>query len=185
VLAAFDTSVETLKYLGAKIVQIALPRRFSDFVALTGRVIGAEGYNAVGDVVDRMDLPVDEAVRPRIWLGKNLSARDYLRALAERDAIKREFNVPFADIDALLTPTTATPAIPIAEVDQNGTPANFTRMANLLDLCAVSLPNGFTAGGLPTSLHIVGKSYDEATALRIAWAYEQATQWHLRRPPEA
>src|SRR5262249_15956046 len=175
----------TLKNLGAEIVQIVLPRRFSDFVTLTGRVIGAEGYNAVGDVVDRMDLPVDEAVRPRIWLGKNLTARDYLRALAARDAVRREFNAPLANVDALLTPTTATPAIPIAEVDQTGTPAGFTRMANLLDLCAVSLPNGFTAGGLPTSLHIVGKSYDEATVLRIAWAYEQATRWHLRRPPEA
>ena len=56
-------------------------------------------------------------------------------------------------------------------------------MVNFLDLCALSLPNGFTASGLPTALHIVCKGYDEATALRIAWAYEQATEWHSRRPP--
>jgi aspartyl-tRNA(Asn)/glutamyl-tRNA(Gln) amidotransferase subunit A len=175
--------LEVLKRIGADIVEVALPRRLHEFTALTGRIIGAEGYAAVGDIVDRLDLMVDEAVRPRIWIGKGLSARDYLRALAERDAIKREFAAPFAEIDALLTPTTATPAVPIGEVDQSGTPAGFTRMANLLDLCAVALPNGFTAGGLPTSLQIVCKAYDEATALRIAWAYEQATEWHTRRPP--
>jgi aspartyl-tRNA(Asn)/glutamyl-tRNA(Gln) amidotransferase subunit A len=183
VLAAFDASIDALKRLGADLVEIALPRLFSEFAALTGRIIGAEGYAAVGDIVDRLDLMVDEAVRPRIWIGKGLTSRDYLRALAERDAIKREFAAPFSEIDALLTPTTATAAVPIAEVDQSGTPARFTRMANLLDLCAVSVPNGFTSGGLPTSLHIACKGYDEATALRIAWAHEQATDWHSHHPP--
>jgi aspartyl-tRNA(Asn)/glutamyl-tRNA(Gln) amidotransferase subunit A len=88
-----------------------------------------------------------------------------------------------AAIDALLTPTTTTTAPPVAAIDQARTPAIFTRMVNFLDLCALSLPNGFTASGLPTALHIVCKGYDEATALRIAWAYEQATEWHSRRPP--
>jgi aspartyl-tRNA(Asn)/glutamyl-tRNA(Gln) amidotransferase subunit A len=183
VLAAYDASVELLRCLGARILDLELPRRFSDFAALTGRIIGAEGYALVGDIVDRMDLPVDEAVRPRIWIGKSLSARDYLHALAERESIKQEFASVFRDVDALLTPTTATPAIPIAEVDQSGTPAVFTRMVNLLDLCALSLPNGFTAAGLPTSLHIIGKGYDESTVLRIGWAYEQATDWLARLPP--
>jgi aspartyl-tRNA(Asn)/glutamyl-tRNA(Gln) amidotransferase subunit A len=183
VLAAYDASVELLRRLGAQILDLDLPRRFSDFAELTGQIIGAEGYTLLGDIVDRMDLPVDDAVRPRIWVGKSLSARDYLRALAERERVKKEFAVVFRDVDALLTPTTAKPAIPIAEVDQSGTPAVFTRMVNLLDLCALSLPNGFTAAGLPTSLHIVGKGYDEATVLRIGWAYEQATDWFARLPP--
>jgi aspartyl-tRNA(Asn)/glutamyl-tRNA(Gln) amidotransferase subunit A len=97
--------------------------------------------------------------------------------------MKREFAGPLAGIDALLTPTTATTAIPVAEIDQSGTPAVFTRMVNFLDLCALAIPNGISRRGLPTSLHIVCKSYDEATALRIGWAYEQATEWHKRRPP--
>jgi len=183
VLAAYDASLETLARLGAKIVEVALPRRFGDFATLTGRIIGAEGYSYVGDIVDDMDLPVDDAVRPRIWLGKGLAARDYLRALAEREAMKREFAAPLAEVDALLTPTTATVAIPVAEIDQSGTPAVFTRMVNFLDLCALAVPNGRSRRGLPTSLHIVCKSYDEATALRIGWAFEQATEWHAGRPP--
>jgi aspartyl-tRNA(Asn)/glutamyl-tRNA(Gln) amidotransferase subunit A len=183
VLAAYDASLEALERFGAEIVEIAFPHRFRDFAALTGQIIGAEGYSYVGDIVDRLDLPVDEAVRPRLWLGRDLAARDYLHALARREAIKREFAAPLAGIDALLTPTTATPAIPVAEIDQARTPAIFTRMVNFLDLCALSLPNGFTAKGLPTSLHIVCKAYDEAMALRIGWAYEQATEWLARRPP--
>jgi aspartyl-tRNA(Asn)/glutamyl-tRNA(Gln) amidotransferase subunit A len=182
-LAAYDESVAALERLGARIVTPALPRRFGDFAELTGRIIGAEGYSYVGHIVDDRDLPVDEAVRPRMWVGKTISSRDYLHALAEREAIKREFAAPLNEVDALLTPTTATPAVPVAEVDQTTTPAVFTRMVNFLDLCALSLPNGFTRSGLPTSLHIVCKSYDEATALRVGWAYEQATEWHRRRPP--
>jgi aspartyl-tRNA(Asn)/glutamyl-tRNA(Gln) amidotransferase subunit A len=182
-LAAYDESVAALERLGARIVTPALPRRFGDFAELTGRIIGAEGYSYVGHIVDDRDLPVDEAVRPRMWVGKTISSRDYLHALAEREAIKREFAAPLSEVDALLTPTTATPAVPVAEVDQTTTPAVFTRMVNFLDLCALSLPNGFTRSGLPTSLHIVCKSHDEATALRIGWAYEQATEWHRRRPP--
>jgi aspartyl-tRNA(Asn)/glutamyl-tRNA(Gln) amidotransferase subunit A len=183
VLAAYDASVEVLRGLGGQILNFALPCKFSDFAALTGQIIGAEGYSIVGDIVDRLDLPVDEAVRPRIWIGKSLSARDYLRALAEREKLKRQFADVLGDVDALLAPTTATPAVPVAEVDQSRTPAVFTRMANLLDLCALSLPNGFTAVGLPTSLQIVCKGYDEALALRIGWAYEQATDWLARLPP--
>jgi aspartyl-tRNA(Asn)/glutamyl-tRNA(Gln) amidotransferase subunit A len=150
---------------------------------MTGRIIGAEGYLEVGDRVDDMDLQIDEAVRPRIWIGRDLSARDYLETLRKRETVKLEFDAALAGYDALLTPTVATPAVPVDSIDQSTTPAGFTRAVNLLDRCALSIPNGFTAGGLPLSLHIVCDAYDEAMALRIGWAYEQATDWGQRRPP--
>ena len=87
-------------------------------------------------------------------------------------------------IDALLTPTTMRAALPVDEVDQTSAPAHYTRFGNFLDLCALSLPNGFARDGLPISLQIVCRSYEEATALRIGWAYQDATDWHIRRPPE-
>src|SRR6266404_3086063 len=183
VLAAYDASVDKLAQLGAEIVTVELPRRFTDFTNLTGRIIGAEGYFLVGDLVNDMTLPIDDAVRPRIGSGRAVSARDYLRALSERDEAKRQFAAAFADVDALLTPTTQTAAIPLDKVDQASTPAHFTRFVNALELCALALPNGFTAAGLPLSLQIVCRGYDEATALRIGWAYQQATDWHERRPP--
>ena len=183
VLAAYDAALDTLARLGAEIVAAPLPRRFADFTDLTGRIIGAEGYFLVGDLVDDMSLPIDDAVRPRIGSGRGVSARDYLRALREREEAKQEFAAALGEIDALLTPTTLTAAIPLDMVDQASTPAHFTRFVNALDLCALALPVGFNAAGLPLSLQIICRGYDEATALRIGWAYQQATDWHERWPP--
>jgi aspartyl-tRNA(Asn)/glutamyl-tRNA(Gln) amidotransferase subunit A len=183
VLAAFDASVETLRELGATAEEVDLPCTFADMGGLAGDIIGAEGYHFVGDLVDNMALPIDDDVRPRIWRGRDMTARTYLDALKKRAELKDAFTVALAGYDALLTPTTATPAPVVDEIDQSGTPAGFTRAVNVLDRCALALPNGFTKAGLPTSLHIVCDGYDEAMALRIGWAYEQATDWNARRPP--
>ncbi|HEX3881653.1 MAG TPA: amidase [Stellaceae bacterium] len=182
VLAAYDASLDLLARMGAEIVNPPLPFRFADTMLQTGRIIGSESYALVGDIVDNPNLPVDEAVRPRIRLGRSITAREYLTALADRDRVKREFLGAMEGIDALLTPTTQTAAIPIHDIDQNTTPAHYTRVFNLLEMCALSLPNGFTADGLPISLQIACHPYDEATALRIGWAYQHTTEWHLRRP---
>jgi aspartyl-tRNA(Asn)/glutamyl-tRNA(Gln) amidotransferase subunit A len=184
VLAAYDASVDTLATLGAHIVRVALPQRLSDYAAATGRIIGAEGYRFVGHLVDDESLPTDPHVRPRIQLGRTISARDYIVTLHEREEHKRAFAAALADVDALLTPTALTAAIPIDEADQGGTAAHFTRPGNYLGLCGVAVPNGFTAEGMPTSLQILGHAGAEATALRIAYAYEQATGFTARRPPE-
>ena len=182
-LAAYDAALEALARLGAEIVDVALPCRFADATEMVGRIIGSEAYQLVGDLVDNPALPIDDAVRPRIQIGRGISARDYLTALAERDALKRRFLGALDGIDALLTPTTQSAAIPVDSVDQTTTPAHFTRLVNLLELCALSIPDGFTQTGLPLSLHIICRPYDEATALRIGWAYQAATDWHERHPP--
>ncbi|MGC2522826.1 MAG: amidase [Stellaceae bacterium] len=183
VLAAYDSALDTLARLGAEIVTVDLPRRFADYTQLTGRIIGAESYFLVGDLVDDMTLPVDDAVRPRIASGRGVSAREYLGALREQAGAKQEFAAALGDADALLTPTTTTAAIPLDAVDQATTPAHFTRFVNALEICALAVPDGFTATGLPLSLQIVCRAYDEETALRVGWAYQQATDWHERRPP--
>jgi aspartyl-tRNA(Asn)/glutamyl-tRNA(Gln) amidotransferase subunit A len=184
VLAAYDASVDALARLGARIERVKLPHRLSDYAAATGRIIGAEGYRFVGHLVDDDRLPVDPHVRPRIQIGRGVSARDYLLTLAEREERRREVDAALADVDALLTPTALTPPIPIDQVDQAGTAAHFTRPVNYLGLCGLAVPNGFTTAGLPTSLQIVAHAGDEAMALRIGRAYEAATDWKSRRPPE-
>jgi aspartyl-tRNA(Asn)/glutamyl-tRNA(Gln) amidotransferase subunit A len=182
-LAAYDAALDQLARLGAEIVDVALPCRFDDATTMTGRIIGSEGYRLVGHLVDDTALRIDPAVRPRIQLGRGISARDYLAALAERDALKTRFLAALDGIDAVLTPTTQMPAVRVESVDQTTTPAHFTRLGNLLELCALAVPNGFTATGLPLSLQIMCRPYDEAMALRIGWAYQQATDWHERHPP--
>jgi aspartyl-tRNA(Asn)/glutamyl-tRNA(Gln) amidotransferase subunit A len=183
VLNAYDGAVEVLARLGAEIVTRELPRAFSDYTDLVSRIVGAESYFLVGDLVDDQSLPLDPAVRPRIAAGRGISARDYLGALRDQADARREFAAALGDADALLTPTTATAAVPLDAIDQTTTPAHFTRFVNALELCALALPDGFTAAGLPLSLQIVCRGYDEETALRIGWAYQEATEWNQRRPP--
>ena len=141
---------------------------------MVGRLIGCEGYAHVGHLVDDPSLPVDPHVRPRIQLGRGVSARDYLHLLRECEQLKRDWAQALAGCDALLTPTTLTAAPRVADIDQSGTAAVFTRAINLVGGCALAVPNGFTRGGLPTSLQIACPAYQEATALRIGWALEQA-----------
>jgi aspartyl-tRNA(Asn)/glutamyl-tRNA(Gln) amidotransferase subunit A len=183
VLEAYDASLEVLSSLGARIVDVSLPRPFSDMAAILGKIIGAEGYTLVGELVEDADLPLDDHVRPRILIGKNMSARDYLLALEERSRIKASYREALLDVDALLTPTMATTAPTIESIDQSATPAFFTRVANMLDYCALALPNGIDRNGLPISFQIICRGFDEALALRIGRAYEQATTWHQATPP--
>jgi aspartyl-tRNA(Asn)/glutamyl-tRNA(Gln) amidotransferase subunit A len=183
-LSAYDASLDELAGLGAQIVDTSLQRTFDDMGKLVGRIIGAEGYSFVGHLVDDPTLPLDDDVRPRIKVGRDMTARDYLLVLREQQAIKREFDAAMKGIDALLTPTTATAAPLVSEVDQRGTAAHFTRPVNLVEACALALPNGFTSAGLPTSLQIICRDYQESFALRIGWAYEHETEWHQRRPED-
>jgi aspartyl-tRNA(Asn)/glutamyl-tRNA(Gln) amidotransferase subunit A len=182
VLAAYDQALRELERLGAEVVELRLPCGFGDLAAANGRIMSAEAYALLAEVVDDDSLELDPDVRPRIQAGRAISSRDYLLALQQRAALKAAFADAMDDVDALLTPTTRTAAIPVDEVDQAVTPAHFTRFANFLDLCALALPNGVTSEGLPTSLQINCRAYDEALALRIGFAYQQATDWHERRP---
>jgi aspartyl-tRNA(Asn)/glutamyl-tRNA(Gln) amidotransferase subunit A len=182
VLAAYDRSIEQLAGLGADIVDLSLPRGFRDYGMSSGRLMSAEAYALLSDIVDNNALSLDEAVRPRIRAGATISAREYLSTLAEREELKAEFNAAIAAVDAVLAPVALTPALPLEAVDQSTTPALFTRWGNFLDLCALAVPNGFTRTGLPLSLQIVCRGGDEALALRIGWAWQNATDWHERSP---
>ena len=184
-LAAYDRSVDQLASMGADIVDLALPRSFRDYGGASGRIMSAEAYALLSRIVDNNDLPIDEAVRPRVRAGAAISSREYLEVLAERERLKAEFAAATEDVDALLAPVTMTPAIPLDTIDQSTTPAIFTRWVNFLDLCALAVPNGLTPSGLPLSLQIVCRGGDEAMALRIGWAWQSATDWHERVPPLA
>jgi aspartyl-tRNA(Asn)/glutamyl-tRNA(Gln) amidotransferase subunit A len=185
VLDAYDASLEALARLGAKIQPLALPCAFADVAALNGRIMSAEGYAIWADKLDDAALALDEDVRPRLLAGRDTSARAYLSALAERERLGQAFASALAEVDGLLTPTTMSTALPLEAVDQSTAPSHFTRFANFLDLCALALPNGFDRQGLPISLQIIGRRYDEETVLRIGHAYQTATDWHTRRPPVA
>jgi aspartyl-tRNA(Asn)/glutamyl-tRNA(Gln) amidotransferase subunit A len=129
-------------------------------------------------------------VKRRIMLGTYaLSAgyydAYYLKAQKVRTLIKGDFDRVFADLDVIVAPTSPTVAFKIGErVDdplQMYLSDIFTLSVNLAGICGISIPCGF-ADGLPVGLQIMGKPFAEETILRVAYAYEQATEWHRRRP---
>lgn len=182
-LAAYDAALATLVDLGATVVDVDLPRKFVATGDLAGKIIAAEGHVWVGDLVDDDDLPVDDDVRPRIRPGRDMSARDYIEVQLDRAVVKREYDAALAGVDALLTPAVRTAAPAVADIDQSTTAAIFTRLVNVIDCCALAVPNGMTARGLPLSLQIISRGHEEAMALRIGQAYQEATDWHVRVPP--
>lgn len=113
----------------------------------------------------------------------------YLRAQKVRTLIRRDFEKAFEHCDALLTPVAPTPAYRIGEKISDPLQMYlgdiFTVPANLAGICGISVPCGFTLDGLPIGLQILGPALGEERILRVAHAYEQATDWHLRTPPLA
>lgn len=116
----------------------------------------------------------------------------YLKAQKVRTLIKSDFDRAFEDVDVIVGPTTPTPAFKIGEkVDdpmQMYLSDVFTLSCNLAGICGLSLPCGFVCSSdktaeLPVGLQIQGPAFGEEGLLRVAYAYEQATSWHRRRPP--
>lgn len=185
VATAYTAALDVLRGLGARIDTITLPTGYKRMADLVGKIIAAEGYTLHRDWIDRDDLPFDPDVRDRIRWAKNLSASDYIQIMNDRKSLVRDVDALLRPYDALLMPTTPLAAIPLAEVDQGKAPMSLlTRPVNLLDLCALAIPCGFTSKGMPVSLQITGRAYEEARILRVGRAYENATEWHRRRPPQ-
>jgi aspartyl-tRNA(Asn)/glutamyl-tRNA(Gln) amidotransferase subunit A len=131
-------------------------------------------------------------VKRRIMLGTYVLSAGYydayyLKAQQVRTLIRRDYDDAFARVDAVVMPTSPTPAFRIGERADDPLQMYladvFTVSANLAGLPAISVPCGFTAGGLPIGLQLTGRSFDEATVLRVADAYERDTDWSQRRPP--
>ncbi|MDP6686267.1 MAG: Asp-tRNA(Asn)/Glu-tRNA(Gln) amidotransferase subunit GatA [Candidatus Omnitrophota bacterium] len=132
----------------------------------------------------------DEAKR-RIILGTFALSSGYYdayysRALKVRTLIKKDFEQAFKKYDCIVTPTSPTPAFKIGEKIQDPLTMYlsdiFTISANLAGIPGISVPCGFTKDNLPIGLQILGKGFDEETILRVAYNYEQSTEWHKQKP---
>jgi Asp-tRNAAsn/Glu-tRNAGln amidotransferase A subunit and related amidases len=117
----------------------------------------------------------------------------YLKAQKVRTLIKQEFDQAFQKYDALVTPTSPTVAFKLGEKLENPMQMYLSDVCtlpiNIAGVPAISIPAGFAPDsslypeqGLPVGMQIIGKPFDEETLLRIAFAYEQATDWHKRKP---
>jgi len=111
----------------------------------------------------------------------------YLKAQRVRTLIKRDFEEAFKKVDIIITPTSPEVAFKIGEKTDDPLKMYlsdiFTIPCNLAGLPGISIPCGFTSGGLPIGLQFLGRPFDEETILRVAHAYELRTNWRGRRPP--
>lgn len=130
-------------------------------------------------------------VKRRIMLGTYALSAGYYEAYYKkgqqvRTLIKQDFDNAFKDVDVIVTPTSPTPAFKIGEKATDPLQMYlsdiFTISVNLAGVPAISIPCGFTGNNLPVGLQIIGKHFDEELILQVAYAYEQSTDWHKRKP---
>jgi aspartyl-tRNA(Asn)/glutamyl-tRNA(Gln) amidotransferase subunit A len=205
---AVRAAVRLLERNGAVIEEISLPHT-EYAIAVYYLVATAEassnlarydgmryGYRARGkDLTETYMLSREEGFGPevkrRIMLGTYaLSAgyydAYYIKAQQVRALIKKDFDEAFERCDAIVTPTAPTTAFKIGEKIQDPLQMYlsdiYTISINLAGLPALSLPCGFDSDGLPIGMQIIGKHFAESTILGIAYAYEQSTEWHKRKP---
>ncbi len=140
---------------------------------------------------ERADL-YGEDVRVFLEAGELISATDYITALRVRQQMKDAWQTLYTEVDAVIAPSVAAPATRrdqevIDWGDGNEEPVTpaFVRLsapANVTGLPSVAVPCGFSSSGLPLSFQVIGRPFGEARILRIAQAYESATDWHTRAP---
>ena len=127
----------------------------------------------------------------RLKGGTTISATAYAEGLRELARLRRAIGNTFSSVDLLVTPTTPLAAVKIAEGVQQETPPpggvspllRNTQPFDIFGIPTISIPCGFTREGLPIGLQIAGPRFGESRVLALAHAYQQATDWHTRRPP--
>jgi aspartyl-tRNA(Asn)/glutamyl-tRNA(Gln) amidotransferase subunit A len=175
--------IAVLRSLGAVVEEARVPIDFEDLMVRNGRLIATEAYAFHRAYIKDEKLEFDPWVRRRMVGGKGITAADYIDELAFKRRAGADFAEWMRGRDAVLTPTLPIVATPIAEVDETATPlATYTRVANYLGACALSLPAGLAADSLPIGMQFLGAPFAEVTLVRIGRAVQRATQWHLRHP---
>jgi len=190
--AAVRAAADALKSQGAIVEEVALPwtRRIADAWVETWQVFMAAYF---GHVLEEFRAKMDPRVVALIEAGNRMSARDYKRLEIERTEYWRQFHPILRKYDAFLCPTMRIPAPPAEEDDSiyyrdrgdgryHG--LDMTGQFNLIAPCpALSVPAGWSKGGLPMGLQIVGRRFRDDTVLTIGKALEHARPWADKRPP--
>lgn len=188
---AVRTTAEVFRALGAPVGRVEIPEVAAAWAEeKRPLLIPAEACAVNRELLDRHLDQLDPVIGPRMLTGRSLCAPDYVALLERVRALQVSVCRTLEDVDAVLVPTTMSAAWPLARIDAsaesylayNWRVHRNAGIGNLLNLCAVSVPCGFTSDGLPIGLQIYAKPFREDIALRVAHAYEQAAGWQARRP---
>jgi aspartyl-tRNA(Asn)/glutamyl-tRNA(Gln) amidotransferase subunit A len=201
-------AIKKLESLGAIPVDVSLPH--TDYAVATYYVLAtseassnlarydgvkygfrAEGKDLMEMYMNTRALGFGAEVKRRIMLGTYALSSGYYEAYYKkaqqvRTLIKKDFEDAFENVDVIVTPTSPTAAFKmgekIADPLQMYLSDIFTISVNLAGVPGISIPCGFTANNLPIGLQLIGKHFDEESILKVAYSYEQSTDWHKRKP---
>ena len=190
---AVTAAARRLEWLGAAVEETSLP-----LVLLAGAIFmalaDADGAGVHQHWLRTRPMDYDEGTRKRLLTASLIPSAAGQQAARARALLRAQLHAALAQYDLLLCPTAHQAAPPIAAgqapitsraevADRFFTRRSYVTPAALAGTPAIALPCGFTSAGLPISLQLIGRPFDEPTVLRAARAYEQATDWARRRPP--
>ena len=190
---AVITAADVLAGLGAEVSEVSLPLIVNSS-EISYAIISSDAAMLNWDIISTERLrELDHNNQVRLLMGSVIPAKTYQKAARLREALRQQILGALEDVDALIMPSSSVPSTLIPDSAGLGAKADviagfkgrrgFTAPFNLANLPALSINCGFTTSDLPIGLQIAGRAFDETTLFRLAYAYEQATDWGQRRPP--
>ena len=189
---ALNRSVEVFEELGASVEEVSIPL-ISLAVPIFSAICDTDGAQVHYDLLRTRPGDYDSASRTRLLSASLVSVGIYNKAQRARVVLRNQMMTVFRRVDALLSPMSGGPSPkfgeenPIYRSKEEFIKLHFGARAfptpySLASLPALTAPCGFTSSEMPIGLQIGGRPFDEETVLRVAYAFESATEWHLRRP---
>ena len=184
-------ALEQVSRLGVEIEEVSVPR-LEDIGLVMSTLIPADAAAVHRETVLKRGADYDPVTRNHIESGLFVTAADYSKANRLRALLNRDMAGVLERVDFLMVPTCpvtapsyAAPVVTLGgeEFPSRMVLSRITRVFNPNGLPAVSVPCGFSSEGLPAGLQVVGRAFDDAGVLNLAFAYEQAAGWHTRRAP--
>lgn len=187
--SAIGAALDAFKKLGVEIVDIDLGDVEKSHELMAFKVLLADAYNVHGPGMEANPERYGSDVLARGMLGKTVTGAEYAAGLRWRETFRRRLAKTFEKVDAIISPTTPL-AAPIAEdnrhfFDKIREITRFTYAWSFPGVPALAVPCGFDAHGLPVSMQLAGRWYDEGTLLRLAHAFQKVTDHHMRVPTPA
>ncbi len=180
---ALDDAANTFVRLGAHLSKTSAPFALMDLTRDAGTLIGAEAWNLHRTRFESDPSAFGADLQRRFVQSRVANAGTIALACAARVAASEHFRRWLPDDEVLLLPAVHCSAPALDSVDERGSPlGQFTRWVNHVGGCALTLPAGFDARGLPVAIQLVGQARTEARLLALGSAFQQATDWHRQVP---
>ena len=188
---AVTRAIGVIKGLGATVQEVSIPMLpYSGTIYMGATLL--ESATIHYENIRHRQSEYDHNMQVALLTGSLIPSQTYYKSQRLRQVLRQQTLSILEQVDVLVLPTEGAPAPPIidrlgfgnkADVKASLVSDSFTEPANLVGLPALSVPCGFSSGNFPLGLQVMGRAMDEASVFRVGYAYQEATDWHTRRPP--